>query len=189
MERISEIFSELSNHMVKGMMLHDQMANYYKFLGLSGYAKCHEYHFMKETDDYRKLQRYFISHYNKLIPEERFDNPNVIPENWYNYTRQDVDASTKKSAVKTGLTSWVEWERDTKALYESSYTELEDLGEVATALFLREYVEDVTHELKKAQGYLLTKNAVGFDMDHIINEQSRMHKKYKDCLGGVINEP
>ena len=43
-----EIFTNLAEHQIKGMMVHEQLANYYDFLGLPGYRNCHEYHFMKE---------------------------------------------------------------------------------------------------------------------------------------------
>ena len=185
---IVEIFSELSNHMIKGMMVHDQMSNYYRFLGLNGYAKCHEYHFMKETCGYRKLQRYFISRYNKLIPETEFNNPSIIPESWYAYTRQDVDASTIKNAVKVGLTTWVDWERDTKDLYQRLNAELYDLGEIATAKFLEEYISDVDCEHKKAQTYLLHKNAIGFDINEIVSEQHHKHKKYEKHIEKIFQK-
>ena len=41
-----EIFTSLLNHMVKGLMVHDQMANYYDFLGLEEYKDCHEKHYL-----------------------------------------------------------------------------------------------------------------------------------------------
>lgn len=185
---IEEIFANISSHMIKGMMVHEQMANYYRFLGLNGYSQCHEYHFMKETCGYRKLQRYYISHYNKLITESDFDNPAVIPDSWYNYTRQDVDAATIKSAVKSGLTAWIGWEAETKDLYERMYCELLDIGEIATALFLADYIKDVDEEHKKAQGYMLSKVANGFDMTAIIEEQHRKHKKYKKFFEESIDK-
>ena len=183
---VDEIFTELSTRMLKGMMTHEQLSNYYKFLGLNGYAKCHEYHFMKETCNYRKLQRYYLSHYNQLVQESEFDNPSVIPESWYNYTRQDVDPSTKKTAVKNGLTLWVSWEEETKKLYESLYKELCELGEIASANLLIDYITDVTQEVKDAQGYLINKISTGFDMTDIVQEQSKKHKKYKNLINEIV---
>ena len=37
---VDEVFSRLTAHMVKGFMMHDQMATAYNFLGLKGYKKC-----------------------------------------------------------------------------------------------------------------------------------------------------
>ena len=38
---VDEIFSKLSGHMIKGLMIHDQMSDYYDFLSLRGYKRCH----------------------------------------------------------------------------------------------------------------------------------------------------
>ena len=125
---IEEIYSKINEHMINGLMLHDQLANYYDFLGLKGYKRCHEYHYLHENLNYRALNRYFINHHNKLIPEVKFDNKSVIPVSWYNHIRIDADPATKKEAVKTGLVAWVTWERETKKLYEQKrnmvYTKL-----------------------------------------------------------------
>lgn len=175
---VDEVYSEIAAHMIKGMMIHEQLANYYDFLGLEGYKRCHEYHYLNETCAYRGLCRYFINHHNKLIPYKEIDNPNVIPSNWYNHVRNDVDTGTKKNAVKAGLTKWIEWERETKTLYENMYGELTDINEVASAFKIKELICDVDNELKKAERYLLNKEAVGYDITVIIGEQKRKHNKY-----------
>ena len=176
---LNEIYSRIVTHQIKGVMLHEQMANYYDFLGLEGYKRCHEYHMFKEMCTYRSTYRYFINHHNMLIPDERIENPEAIPASWFKYTRQDVDSATKKNAVKSGLNAWVDWERDTKALYEDMYGELMELGEVASALKIKQLVCDVDCELKKAERYQLNKEAIGYDMGAIIAEQKPKHHKYQ----------
>lgn len=179
---LKEIYSKINEHMINGLMLHDQLANYYDFLGLKGYKRCHEYHYFAENMAYRSLNRYFINHHNMLIPEARFDNVSAIPESWYSHVRSDVDASTKRNAVKTGLTKWVEWERETKKLYQDMYKELMDIDEVASACKIKELIHDVDCELKKAERYWLNKEATGYDMVQIIEEQGKKHKKYQHKL-------
>ena len=176
---VDEIFKDLSKHMIKGLMVHEQMANYYDFLGLGGYKRCHEYHYMKETCSYRSLCRYYINHFNKLIPDSEIENPKIIPDSWYNYTRQDVDPSTKKNAVKNGLVTWYEWERDTKILYEKMYKELMNIGEVAAASKVHCFLMDTDDELKKVERYMLDKMATNYDINGIIAEQKNKHTKYK----------
>ena len=165
--------------MIKGMMIHEQLANYYDFLGLQGYKRCHEYHFLQETCAYRGVCRYFINHHDMLIPDEKIENPEIIPASWYDHIRGDVDTSTKKNAVKSGLTKWVTWERETKKLYESMYNELVNMGEVASACKIKELICDVDCELKKAERYWLNKEATGYDMSLIISEQKSKHDKYR----------
>ena len=179
---IEEIYSKLANRMIQGMMFHEQMANEYRFLGMNGYATCHEYHFMDETCNYRKLCRYFIDHHNKLVPYSDVEDPNTIPESWYRYTRQDVDVNTKKNAVKANLERWVSWEHETKELYETCYKELMEAGEVASALFVAEFIRDVDRELKKAQKYHLGKVSTGYDLVSIMDEQVHKKEKYRDKL-------
>ena len=180
-----EIFKELAEHQVKGMMIHEQLANYYDFLGLPGYRDCHEYHFLHESCMYRKLNRYYINHYNKLIPEMEFEQVSEIPESWYSHSRSDVDVNTKRNAVKEGLTKWVEWETETKNLYSNMYKEIMENGNVAAAHFLEEYIEDVDCELKKATKYWLNKEAVNYDMTVIIGEQKWKSEKYKNKISHV----
>ena len=183
-----EIFSKLAEHMIKGMMVHEQLANYYDFLGLPGYRDCHEYHFLHETCMYRKLCRYYVNHYNKLIPEVEFEDVSEIPETWYKYERKDVDSATKKNAVKNALTKWVEWETETKTLYSQMYQEMLNNGSVASAEFLLEYVNDVDCELKKANMYWLNKEAIGYDLGTMISEQKSKKQKYESKIRMAGNE-
>lgn len=174
-----EVYSKIASHMIKGMMAHDQLANYYDFLGLKGYKRCHEYHFMCETVAYRSINRYFINHHNKMVEQEQVSDPELIPSSWYKYTRHDVDINTKRNAVKVGLDKWVAWEKETKTLYEEMYKELVDINEIALAFKVKELVCDVDHELKTAERELLDIKATDYDMSYIVSEQSYMHDKYK----------
>lgn len=176
---VDEIYSKLAQHMTEGIMLHEQLANYYDFLGLRGYKRCHEYHFLKEICSYRSLCRYYINHHNTLIPYLPVKSPKIIPENWQKFTRQDVDAATKKNAVKNGFTVWESWERETKKLYEQMYKELTELDEIAFAEEIRKFVLDSDKELKNAEREALRLKAMDFDMPTIICEQKEIHDRYK----------
>ena len=181
-----EIFKELAGHMIQGMMFHDEMANYYEFLGLTGYARCHEYHFIDETCSYRKLCKYYISHENRLVPYVEVEDPEAIPESWYKYSRQEVDASTKKNAVKSGLEKWVAWEKETKELYEKMYKELVSVDAIADAKFVAKLIHDVDCELAKAEKYHLAKSAIGYDMIEVVNEQDEKCEHYTNKMKGAL---
>lgn len=178
---VAEIYKTLSHQMITGLMIHEQLANYYDFLALAGYKRCHEYHYLAESIAYRKVCRYYTNHHNKIIEEVRIDVPEVVPSNWYKYDRQDVDMSTKKGAVKNGIVMWVDWERETKELYQNLYNELLALGEVASANFVASLICDVDHELKIAERHHLKLKSVDFDISMIIGVQDHLHKKYKKC--------
>ena len=185
---VDEIYLNLSKHMIQGIMSHEQWSEYYSFLNLRGYSACHFFHYLKETLSYHELCEYYINHHNKLINETEFEAPTIIPANWYRYTRQDVDANTKRNAVKTALDMWAEWEKSTKKLYEESYKELLAIDEIASAMFVKELICDVDCELKKVQKYQLNKEAVNYDIVSIMEEQHHKHKKYKKKIEEVCKE-
>ena len=176
---VEEIFKELSAHMIKGVMIHTQLKDYYDFLNLHGYKRCHEYHGRLEMKNLNRLHKYYINHYNKLIPEMPIENPAVIPNDWYAHTRQDVDVNTKRNAVKNATEMWVKWETDTKDLFQRMYQELMTLGEVATANKMACYVCDVDRELKWATRKHLELKTADYNIDFIMGEQDRLHDWYK----------
>lgn len=181
---VNEIFKTLSTQSLKGAMIHDGYARYFNFLNLKGYKRMEEYRSKEEMKGYRRLHKYYISQYNKLIPEDKFESPNVIPEDWYKHTKKEVDMNTKRNAVKTAFTKWVEWEKETKALYQKMYKELVDLGEINASLEIGTYIQEVSDELERAESMLINLQSVDFSMDCILDVQQQIHdqyKKKKDC--------
>lgn len=183
---IEEIYSEIAQHMILGMMIHEQYANYYHFLGLEGYKTCHEYHFYEETYNYRCLCNYYTHYHNRLIKESKIITPEVIPSNWYQYTREDVGNNTIRESIKSGIEDWIKWEQDTKTLYTKMYQMLIDIGEVADANFIKIFICDVTNEIAEAQKELLQLMAINFDMPTIITEQSKKIKYYTKEIAKIL---
>ena len=177
-----EIFSLVAEHMVEGLMFHAQLSDYYSFLGLKGYQKCHEYHYFCENLNFRKITNYYIKHYNKLVKERPFKNPNVISADWYNYTRSQVNSTVRKESISYGINKWVEWEKETKKLYQTYYTELMQNNDIAAALELGKYIQDVDEELAYAEHKLLCCQAIDFDICEIISKQDELYHKYKKKL-------
>ena len=97
---VEEIFNKLATHMAEGVMTHNLFTQAYDFLGLYGFAKCHEYHYMDEVKGYTKLLHYYSTHYHKLIMIENVPTPNIIPQTWYKYTTMAVDTSTKRQLIQ-----------------------------------------------------------------------------------------
>lgn len=87
--------------------------------------------------------------------------------------------NTKRNAVKEGFTKWRDWERETKRLYSEWYKELSDLGEIASAMKVAEYVEDVDKELKWVERKLIELQSTDYSIQFIIDEQQFYHEFYK----------
>nr|DAP21441.1 MAG TPA: hypothetical protein [Caudoviricetes sp.] len=177
---VAEIFAALDAHIVKGLMMHAQMADYYDFLNLHGYKRLHEYRFFCESAEMRGLHRYYVNHYGKLIPESDVENPHVIPSGWYAYRRSDVSPEEKKRFIRDAFAKWESWEAETKALYQKSYSELCDIGEIAAACKVREMVSDVDQELKCVSRMRLNLAMIDYDLPTVHLCQDELHEKYAE---------
>ena len=176
---VDEIFTKIASHMIEGMMIHDALTNAYDFLGLCGFAKCHEYHHLEETKGYTRLMHYYSTRYHKLLNIDKIPQPEIIPSTWYKYTTMDVDVNTKRQAVQTMMKKWVEWERDTKKLYQEMYHELYMINEIAAAEEIKYYISCVDEELEYAEKKLIKLETIEYNIGTIIGWQKPMYKKYK----------
>lgn len=176
---VEEIFQQLSERQIKGVMFHDYLVDYFSFLNLHGYKRMSEYHADHEMKSFRKIHSYFIDHYNKLVPDIRFENTEVIPQSWYEHVKSDVDINTKRTGVRDAFVKWKDWEAGTKKFYEQMYKELCDLGEIASAIMVSKLVEAVDGELKWVCRKYLDLEAADYSMAYILDEQSYYHEFYK----------
>ena len=120
-----------------------------------------------------------------LIKEKSVSDPKIIPNSWYTYLRIDVDATTKRNAVKTGLEKWVSWEKDTLELYSKMYQELLSLGEIADAEYLAKLICEVNEELAQANSLLIKKKTCEFDIICILEDQEEKYAKYCEKIKKV----
>lgn len=176
---VSEVFERLDKRLKEGMVLHDKLADYYDFLGLMGFKRMHEYRFFAEAAQMRGVNRYYINHFGRLIRETGMDLANIIPVSWYGPERREVGTSSKRSAIKTGLETWVEWERATKKLYEECYSCLCKQDEIAAACKIKELVSGVDMELKCAERLYLRMQSIDYDMPTVILMQDDLHEHYR----------
>lgn len=179
---VEEIFAQLGQHMIKGLMVHTQLADYFCFLGLKGYFKCHEYHYFKESKNYRSLTEFYLCYYNKFITDSHVANPQIIPESWYRYTRQQVDSSTRKTGVVNGFEKWVNWETETLSLYQNMYKELLNLGEIVAAEEVLTYLVETSEELAAARQKQLELKEIDYDIGDIMMEQNELYEKYENKI-------
>lgn len=70
------------------------------FFGCRGFKRMGEYHFFKDSAELCGLHRYAINHCNKIIFDAPIEAIRVIPASWESYTRQEVDMSSRKRAIK-----------------------------------------------------------------------------------------
>ena len=221
-QELQTLYSELINRMKQGVEMHEQLADYYNFLNLPGYQKCHEYQMLCELLTYRKAKDMYMKEYNQLIqPTYMVSNMltnmtnmannnnnngnnnnnnqgmngnnngmtsmmnsgknyanNVIPAGWYNYTRYDVDQSTKRTAVKDGFKKWLEYEKETRQYLSQMAQRLEQMNEREAARKLDHLIEHVEKEISTAEDKMMNLESTGYDMNYILQQQNELKQKY-----------
>ena len=176
---VESIFSEINARMIAALMFHDQMSDYFDFLGMKGYKRLHEYQYFSESMERKKINQYYINHHNKLILNTYSGQVAVIPENWQTANRISVGKSTKQKGIEDGFNQYHDWEAETKSLYEHYSSRLREIGAVADAIMVEKLVEDVDNELKKLEKIVVDLISSGYDMVYITESQQRIHDKYK----------
>ena len=180
--KINELYTEVSNHLLQGIMNHEQLSNFYDYLGLTGYAKCHEYHYLSESCNYRKLQKWYIDMYDKVIPESKIENESIIPNTWYTEIKQNTTFENRQDYIKFGFEFWINWEESTKKLFERACRDCLDMGELSSIFIFAELLNDVNAELKEAKKNEMERIATDFDINEIVEEQKSFEKKYKKLI-------
>lgn len=177
---VAEVFQRIKAHQIEGIMFHDQMRQYFDFLNLHGFKRMHEWNYKEESNALVKVDSFYMNHENTFIPETSVNTASQIPANWRSYHRQDVDATTKRRAVKDAMSKWVEWERQTKVLYSRMYTELLNVGAIDSADFIgKNLVLDVSDELKFAERLYMELENCDYDMVYLAEIQPEYHKRFK----------
>lgn len=179
---IEEVWSNVAQRMIEGLMTHSQLSDYFGFIGLKGFQECHLYHYFEENCNYKKVGDYYLKHYNKLLLDQPFKNPDVIPQDQFQYNRQQVTAEVRKEAIRAAIEKQVYQEKNTKKKYEQCYEALIQLNEIAGAAYLEQYIIDVDNELAEAEQLYLELMATDYDIHDIITTQDDVYKKYKKKL-------
>lgn len=180
-----EICKLVAQRLLQGCMNHEQFANYYDFLGLEGYSIFHEYHFFEQMHGYREFITYYIDHQDKLVQDfspNSLSTFNIIPDNWYDYTREDVDINTRRNAVKSGLEKYIHWEKETKKFLEDMYTQATQQGFIGISIQIKKYIKSVEEEIKHANKVYLEIKATDYDMPTVVAKQDYLIKKYTKKL-------
>lgn len=158
---------KIVQHMMEGVVFHSQLSQYYRFLNLCCYADFHAHQAEEEFATLVKFQKWYIDSHQMLIAQTQPTIEDIIPQDWYAHIKSDVDKNTLRESVKNGHIRWVNWEAETKKLYEdqikASDIEIDKIQ-------LRKLLKEVQKEWVKAkQKYISLKNC-DYDISEIIAE-------------------
>ena len=73
--------------------------------------------------------------------------------------------------IRYGMKEWIEWEKESKIMYEDAYRNLLDISEIAAAEFIMQFVKDVDKELRDAEFLYRTRDAIDWDLPTIYDKE------------------
>lgn len=164
----AEVFSDIVGKATYGVMLHEQLANYFSFLALDRYRQWHETEAHDELQRLFDVKRGYMTRHNKLIHETRVEPPRAIPESWERYSRPDVDIRSKRQAVRDGIEAWLTWETTLFGDLQKHHSALMANGDIADADCVVSMIRDVCKERALACKIKLALDAVDMDMAYIL---------------------
>ena len=177
-----QLYGMLESHMVEGVMFHNDMSDYFNFIGLCGFKRIHEYQFYEENKNRRLLVRKVMDVHNILIPHMEVETKEYIPKDWYKYTRMNIDDTIIPKLTRSAWKAYKEWEEETKELYESIACSFMEKGMIVDYSMIVCYIQDVQKELKNIYKMCERLNDVAYDPVYIMEIQGKLHEKYKNKL-------
>lgn len=175
----TEIFSKINSIKVENLMRHIQFADTMDFMGLRGFKREGEYHYLAENIELRKLHRYVINHLSTMLYDEGINaDVKVQPLSWKGHTRNEVDTSTRKRYVRQLFMDWRDWEKSALLKLADCYHQMESINCVY-AEYILEMMEDVTCELKYLERQIIEYESVEWDMVYIMSKQDELHECYR----------
>ena len=121
-QEVQQLYSSLMDRMRQGTEMHEKLADYYNFLNLPGYQKCHEYHMLCELLTYQKAKDDYMKEYNQLV-QPNYGNYTMMAANNSgnnNSGGNSGDSSGDSSSSGSGTSSSASTPRGTKYAHKKT---------------------------------------------------------------------
>jgi hypothetical protein len=170
------IFTKLANRMVGAMMVHTQLTELFNFIDLKSDAKRQKKQLHEETDGLLKLEKYAAQHHHILTTSNNPPQVDILNLSMLKQQNDELSPDNKIYLIQYAIKEWIEWERESKIIYEDAYRNLVDMSEIAAADFVLQYVRDVDKELRDAELLYRVRDAIDWDLPTIYDKQARLSK-------------
>ena len=176
---VERVYLAIDERMAKGLGFHEQLADYFAFLGLEGFKHMLEYQYMKECADKRGLHKRYIEVHHKMLPVRQVQIPVFVDKGWERYTTKDIDDNVIPKFLRATLKEYCDWEEETKEILEEQCMELRNTTYVSDYEYVKELIVDVEEELKKVHKMIENINGTGYDVNMIHGLQDKYKEQYK----------
>lgn len=146
MTEYEKVFCRIKSRSVKGLMIHNDLFEYFTYLGLQGFACEQRCRYIDESIEYVYMEEWYINHYGTFIPETDFVIEKIIPDSLRSHGREMLSNDEVLTDVFNALTDWTSWEFDNKVGLEEDYCLLVASGDICGAKFILDRIENAGKE-------------------------------------------
>lgn len=157
--------------MVGAMMTHTQLTELFNFIDLETDAKRQKNQLHEETDGLLKLEKYAAQHHHILITSDDPPQVDILNLSMLKQPNDKLSPDDKVYLIQYAMKEWIEWEKESKIIYEDAYRSLVEISEIAAADFVLRYVRNVDKELRDAELLYRVRDAIDWDLPTIYDNQ------------------
>ena len=150
--------------LLESVVAHEDFADCFDCLGLSGYKRVGEYYSKFYLKNLRKTHKFYIQNYQKIIFNEDTIICHQFPEN---YVIPDI------------FDKWLFFIGDMKSNFEKMYISCVQIGEIPSSILIGEYINQISEEEKTVSSIFENIKTLDFEPECIRDEQSYYHDLYK----------
>lgn len=152
-------------------MTHTQLTELFNFIDLETDAKRQKNQLHEETDGLLKLEKYAAQHHHILITSDDPPQVDILNLNMLKQSNDKLTPDDKVYLIQYAMKEWIEWEKESKIIYEDAYRGLVEISEIAAADFVLRYVRNVDKELRDAELLYRVRDAIDWDLPTIYDNQ------------------
>lgn len=152
-------------------MTHTQLTELFNFIDLETDAKRQKDQLHEETDGLLKLEKYAAQHHHMLITSDDPPQVDILNLSMLKQPNDKLSPDDKVYLIQYAMKEWIEWEKESKIIYEDAYRSLIEISEIAAADFVLRYVRNVDKELRDAELLYRVRDAIDWDLPTIYDNQ------------------
>lgn len=152
-------------------MTHTQLTELFNFIDLETDAKRQKNQLHEETDGLLKLEKYAAQHHHMLITSDDPPQVDILNLSMLKQPNDKLSPDDKVYLIQYAMKEWIEWEKESKIIYEDAYRSLVEISEIAAADFVLRYVRNVDKELRDAELLYRVRDAIDWDLPTIYDNQ------------------
>lgn len=161
-----EYMISIIKRQTEGVVYHENMTDYYRFLCLDSLKEIHCHQSQEELETLQCTKDCYAKIYFS-IPQFEMENTTLIPAEWYSKTSMDVTKGAIKSLSKESLYHWLDWEKETLSIYKEAAMHFKENMAFYQLKIAKKLIKCVSAEICEIEGLITEGLAYDFSPEFL----------------------